>query len=189
MFPNNYCVSENGEVKNLKTGKILSAAEDKYGYLYYVLCVNGNRKTVKAHRLVALTFIPNCDRKPAVDHINGDKKDNRVGNLRWVTNKENTNNPATKTRFISSVKRQLPKMLERARENRFGRKEVVVMWKTGEKKLYQSLKEASEGTGKSCSKLSEILNGKRKQDGRFTAVWASEIEEFPIAVTKRGFPE
>lgn len=55
------------------------------------------------HRLVAETFIPNPDNKPCIDHINGDKSDNNVNNLTWVTYHENSLNPITLSRLREGV--------------------------------------------------------------------------------------
>ena len=65
------------------------------------------RKGCSIHRLVAETFIPNPENKPTVDHINGNKLDNRVVNLRWVTQKENNNNPNTRCKIAYSGKRKV----------------------------------------------------------------------------------
>lgn len=53
------------------------------------------------HRLIATLFIPNPDNKPQVDHINGDKSDNRAVNLRWVDALENYHNPNTVSNHIT----------------------------------------------------------------------------------------
>ena len=96
-----YQISNLGRVKSLnynRTGKenILSPGLSSNGYYHVSLCKNGEMKDFNVHRLVALSYIPNLDNKPCVDHINGNRLDNRVENLRWCTNKENCNFPLAK---------------------------------------------------------------------------------------------
>ena len=82
----NYIIYSNGKVFSKRRNKFLNGSTDKYGYLIYQL---GNKNRVKAHRLIALSFIPNQENKPQVNHIDGNKKNNDVSNLEWVTNSEN----------------------------------------------------------------------------------------------------
>lgn len=92
----NYQVSNLGRVRSLKYEKVKILKPSKYnGYSKIGLTKNNKTYTQKVHILVAKAFIPNPENKPEIDHINTDRTDNRVCNLRWVTHKENMNNPIT----------------------------------------------------------------------------------------------
>lgn len=108
-----YQVSNTGKIKSLKridcagkirTGNILQPNKLKKGYLRIGLNKNGIRERFMVHRLVAEAFIPNPENKPFIDHINTIKDDNRVENLRWVTNQENCNNPITLEKYSNCRK-------------------------------------------------------------------------------------
>ena len=69
--------------------------------------LNGIRTPQYVHRLVAEAFIPNPLGATDVDHIDGDKTNNRIENLRWVSHKENLNNPNTKYKSVYSSNRKV----------------------------------------------------------------------------------
>lgn len=87
-----YSVSSLGRVQSHITGIVLKPAINHKKYFTVQLCLSGHRKNKKIHRLVAEAFIPNPDNLPEVDHINGNRQDNRVKNLRWVSGSTNTRN-------------------------------------------------------------------------------------------------
>jgi hypothetical protein len=82
-----YQVSNKGRVKN-KHNNFLMKEKDHFGYTRVGIGTN----KYQVHRLVAITFIPNPENKPSVDHINRDRKDNILENLRWATSKEQSAN-------------------------------------------------------------------------------------------------
>lgn len=106
-----YQVSSDGRVKSLKRiarnnrtvgGKIRKPKIDKDGYYCVSLWTDGVSKEHFIHRLVAQAFIPNPDNKPCIDHINTNKTDNRVENLKWCTHKENINNPLSRGKYLQN---------------------------------------------------------------------------------------
>ena len=86
---NNYFVSNNGKIRHCNSDKDHSV-RDKNGYLVVDLYDGGKRTTARVHRLVAKEFISNPCNKPCVNHIDGNKHNNNISNLEWVTKKENS---------------------------------------------------------------------------------------------------
>lgn len=84
-----YFITSCGRVWSYKTNRFLKPADNGVGYNYVVLRENKKSKNYLVHRLVAETYLPNPNNLDTVDHINGNKKDNRLSNLQWMTNKDN----------------------------------------------------------------------------------------------------
>lgn len=87
----NYFPNGSKDVMFVKEASILSPTfEDKTGYYSVGLLINGKPKTKRVHRIVAETFIPNPENLSHVDHIDEDKSNNSVSNLRWLSAKNNS---------------------------------------------------------------------------------------------------
>lgn len=102
----NYKIRSNGEVLSVnfnKTGKskLRKISISRTGYRYIVLHHKGKMYKFQLHQLVAKYFIPNPENKSQVNHIDGDKSNNDVSNLEWVTSKENIHH-ALKTGLIKT---------------------------------------------------------------------------------------
>ena len=99
----NYLISNFGNVKNLKTNRLMKPSNYN-GYKRINLSKNGKLKTFKVHRLVGIAFLENVDEKQFIDHIDENKANYNVKNLRWATPKDNSYNQGKQTNNTSGYK-------------------------------------------------------------------------------------
>lgn len=121
------------------------------GYYYANLYKNGVVKKYVLHRLVANAFLPNLLNKPEVNHIDGNKLNNCVSNLEWVTNKENV---------IHAIKTGLKKYDTQSTKIKQIRNGVVI-------NVYNSIHEAGRKTKINSGNISSVINGRRKKAGGY----------------------
>lgn len=85
----NYEVNNLGQIRNKKTGLMIKPLNNGHNYFSVPLCLNGVKKRLYVHRVVASSFLPNPELKKEVNHIDGDRSNNALSNLEWVTRSEN----------------------------------------------------------------------------------------------------
>lgn len=95
-----YQISNLGRVKSLKRNILLKKKKEKTGYNSVYLFKNGIGKYWRVHRLVCVSFIPNPNNYPIINHINGIKDDNKLDNLEWCTVSYNTKDAYDKKYII-----------------------------------------------------------------------------------------
>lgn len=145
----NYEVSTWGNVRNVKTGKLLKQQENHNGYLRVNLYKNGKSKHFGVHRLVAIAFIPNPYNKPTVNHIDEDKYNNHADNLEWATMREQNVHGTRIERSAKAIAKALSKR--------------VRCVETGE--VFDSIKQAERETGIPHGNISKVCQGKIKTAG------------------------
>ena len=174
-----YQVSNLGRVRSLDridsnnhplNGVILKPYISNSGYLLVGLYKQQKRDRKLLHRLVAEAFIPNPENKPEIDHINTIKTDNTVflnedgsinyekTNLRWVTKKENMNNPLTKTKMqINARKHSKGKY---GKENPASKPIIQYDKDSNFIKEWNCITDVERKMGYSVSNISSCLRGK-----------------------------
>lgn len=158
-----YKISNYGKVKTSKTGRILSPAIDMCGYERVCLFKMDRRRRYKVHRLVAITFIPNPDNKEQVNHKDGNKRNNNIDNLEWVTNEENMHHSRENglhdghKRFCESRKKRI----------------IATHIESGKEIVFDSILAAKKALG-TCH-IQEVLRGLRYEAKGYTFRYAKEV--------------
>lgn len=98
-----YLILNFGRVWSKKRNKYLTPTFNK-GYLVITLCKDGVEHKKKLHRLVASRFVLNYFEGAEIDHIDGNRANNNANNLRWVSHKDNMNNPITTQRISNTMR-------------------------------------------------------------------------------------
>jgi hypothetical protein len=150
-----FSVGSLGNVKYLNQDKLRTLHRNSSGYVSFT---KGN-KIFLVHRMIAIAFIPNPENKPFVNHINGDKTDNRVQNLEWVTKKENEYHSV----HILGNKRNV-QGLKANWENPIHAKKVQATLPNGDVKIYKSQSECAKDLKVSRSYISAVLKNVIKKN-------------------------
>ena len=155
-----YSVSTEGEVRKDTTNYILSQSSQQ-DYKFVGLIINGKQKRMRVHRMVALAFIDNPDNKPYVNHINGNRSDNNVENLEWVTPSENTQHAVDTGLFKS------------------GRARAVVQYNLNGEQMatFESASEAARQTGGSQSKITMCCRRQRDSANDYQWRYYDDIQD------------
>ena len=159
---NNYEASNDGQIREIKTHKLVSQWLDKDGYLLATL----SNKLYRVHRLIAITFISNPNNLPVVNHKNFKKDDNHIANLEWVSYSENSKHSFTgnhRQESINSWKEQVQPLAAEASKTKVAQYDL----QDNLLNIYNSQREASEKTGTCRSSITQCVRGKRKTAGGF----------------------
>jgi len=191
-FEGLYEVSNLGRVRSLdravlckdffitKKGKLKTIMIDKKGYQYVFLSKEGVERIYRVHRLVAITFIPNPENKPEIDHINTIKTDNRIENLRWVTSKENAQNAISHKKQRDAWTEQLKQLVKQRKIERGAKnapRKVFQYTLDGQFVAeYESIKNARIALGP--YNISMALDKEDRSAGGY--IWRSKREEKPV---------
>ena len=168
-----YQVSNLGEIKSLphdvirnngrkyRVNGLIKAQISNNGYKMVSLHKEGKGRLFMVHILVSLAFIPNSENKPFIDHINTNRADNRVTNLRWVTRLENERNPLTMQKKKNHAKRMSKPILKIKGGN------IIAE--------YESINEAARINKIQATSICHVCMGKRKSYKGF--IWRYRYEK------------
>lgn len=173
ILSNTYSISEDGEIKNIETGRTISQREDKDGYMVCNLSTTNKRQqTFKVHRLVALMYVENDNPevKVQVNHKDENKKNNHYSNLEWCTLHYNINYGLRTKKAITPRERAI----------------IIKNENTGDVVKFESIASACRMLNLDPRHLGEVLSGARKTVNGYSAFYAKSAvyNVIPVPIEK-----
>lgn len=162
-----YEVSTFGNVRNIKTKKLLKQLIRTEYYCVSLSYVKENSCNVRVNRLVAKTFIENPNNYEVVNHIDGNKLNNNVSNLEWCSSKMNRKH-AVENNLVNFHTRKVQQL---------GMDGTLIA-------TYDSIKEAEEKTGCSNKNISTVCKGGRKSCGGYIWKYTEDDEDEIIDINQ-----
>lgn len=169
-FGGRYEVSNTGKVRSFtrksykKDGKILTPNAVSSGYFIVHLSDGKNKKAMLIHRLVAMTFVPNPNNYPQINHIDENKKNNNADNLEWCTAAYNlAYGSAPEKRRISRSK------------------PCIGTWADGTERRFESTCHVERELGIFHGHVSKACNGKLQHAGKIAWRWENERSKDDIS--------
>jgi HNH endonuclease/NUMOD4 motif/NUMOD1 domain len=170
-FSGDYLASEDGQIYSKKSGDIKRMKKNTNSSGYHTISLYNkhekerlknkrNSYMYQVHRLVALTWLENPNSKKIVNHIDGNKINNNVSNLEWVTHSENSRH----SRDVLGNKSYTRSVIQKKLDGTFVKK-------------YQSMKEAEISTGINSRSICSVAQGKRRHSGGFCWVYEEDFKE------------
>ena len=158
-------LSKNGSFR-YKLPKLQRLTKNNNGYLEVRISIKGVKRTMTVHPIIGKTFIPNPNNYPTIDHIDRNRTNNKVSNLRWCTLSDNMLNPLTRQHISKILKgRNIPKLYK-----------PIVSLKEGELyKQYPSFKSLNED-GHNSRSVYAVCVGLRKSYHGFRWMYLSDYE-------------
>lgn len=156
----NYSINENGVIRNDTRNTFLSTHEQN-GYMHVTLSINKKQRRFRVHRLVAQTFLNNPENKPYVNHKDGNRKNNNVNNLEWVTPAENTQHAVKEGLWGTACK-----------------KPVIQYSMDGERLMsFESITDAAKQTGSNPNKITMCCQRQRRSTNDYQWRYADDYQD------------
>lgn len=179
-YEKNYEIDVDGNIRSLSSNKILKTGISKKGYKIVSLWRDGKGTTKYVHRLVAETFLPMKKDKKIINHKDGNKLNNNINNLEWVTYSENNKHAYdNKLKTVSDLVRKSSRKMIIERNSKEKPRSIPIIQLDEDENIineFSSIKEAASALKINRSTIYRYLKSDRKTCKTFILKYKEEFK-------------